>query len=567
GQPRGRPDRGPVGVSSGSDPAPRVLSLVGGKGGVGTSLLTTTLGIHLARQGREVVVADLAPGGAHLHAHLGLHHPVRHLLERARPDPPPLADLLVATGIPNLRLLAGSETSARQTDPHRGFAAQILGEARGLPCDFVVADIGSGSLDSVRRAAAVSDRTLMVCTPEPAAARGLLSLHAGILEVLVGGALGNDPDAEKTSVLAGEGMRSLLAALASRKPARKKVLHALRSHRFGLLVNQVRTVAETEVAASIGAVFSMLQAIIVDPVMTFEYDLSAQQAVSEGCVLAQRYPNAPIVRGLEKTAFCLLAPPPAPGHQPNRYLPLSAWHHYRLLALDPKASPREVQRHYERVKAPFQPDGTAEAVASRAYLDQVLAQVDTAYRTLIFLENRREYDQSLVAGNVLDPADLREHDEADPVPEKVGAPADARPAPTSVTPAASPPRRANNSRETDLHRPASKQVKPGRPSETSENVPTIHDDGDGEGPPQHYTGAVLRDLRRRRRLGLDKISAMTKIRAQHIASIENENYGELPVEVFVKGFVRAYARCLDLDAERVVTDYMDGYGLWRQERT
>ena len=65
----------------------------------------------------------------------------------------------------------------------------------------------------------------------------------------------------------------------------------------------------------------------------------------------------------------------------------------------------------------------------------------------------------------------------------------------------------------------------------------------------------------RERKGVDLYRAErdTKIRARYLAALERGEYGELPGDVYTKGFLRNYALYLGLDPEEVV-------GQWRRER-
>ena len=57
----------------------RVISIGGGKGGIGKSLIAANLGIELARRGKRVVLVDADLGGANLHTTLGVDVPRRTL--------------------------------------------------------------------------------------------------------------------------------------------------------------------------------------------------------------------------------------------------------------------------------------------------------------------------------------------------------------------------------------------------------------------------------------------------------------------------------------------------------
>jgi flagellar biosynthesis protein FlhG len=576
-------------VSAAPEERARVIALAGGKGGVGTTLLAANVAIHLARQGREVVLADVAPGGAAAHAQVGLPLPPRHLGERLQADPPPLADLLVTGGIPNLKLLAGIPD--RPSSPPRPdeFAGDVLEEAARLPCDYVIADVGSGRSRAVRLACRAADSLLLVSTPEPLSLRGVLRLQASVLFGALEEALGPEEAGSHEELLGKQGLRGLLAALKSDKKLFEAVLGAVHRRQFGLVLNQVRTGVENQAATRVGAVLSMLQAIIIDPVITLEYDLSALQAVWEGRVLSQRFPNSPFSRGVEKLAVAILAPT-MPDKRPggDRYAPVDTWHHYRLLALDPKAAPRDVQRHYEWIRAPFQAGGEGEAVAERAHLDGVLARVETAYRTLMFLENRREYDKELVARGVLDAAELREleaegaraaDEEATAGAETEAAEADrpeAEPADTGAATGGKEKgrkrgkrgKRAGGAPETgpseDLPEPAAEEE---AAEPAGEEAMTEEEMAAALAPGGRYSGAALRAFRQRRRLEVTRIAEITKIRVHQIQAIEDERYRDLPVPVFLRGFLRAYALCLDLEPDDVVRDYMDAYDDWARKQT
>jgi len=56
-------------------------------------------------------------------------------------------------------------------------------------------------------------------------------------------------------------------------------------------------------------------------------------------------------------------------------------------------------------------------------------------------------------------------------------------------------------------------------------------------------------------LSRDEVAEMLRLRHFIIEAIENESWERLPPPVFVKGFVRSYARALDLDEKKVLDLY------------
>lgn len=78
----------------------------------------------------------------------------------------------------------------------------------------------------------------------------------------------------------------------------------------------------------------------------------------------------------------------------------------------------------------------------------------------------------------------------------------------------------------------------------------------GRGTPMGDFGDKFRKAREKKELSLDDVSNVTKINARMLRAIEEEHFDDLPGGVFNKGFIRAYAKHLGLDAEEAVTDYL-----------
>ncbi len=68
-------------------------------------------------------------------------------------------------------------------------------------------------------------------------------------------------------------------------------------------------------------------------------------------------------------------------------------------------------------------------------------------------------------------------------------------------------------------------------------------------------GRYFQECRMQRGMSLEEVSARTRIRLQTLQALERDDYPSLPVEVTLKGFVRAYARCLGLDEHDVLERY------------
>ncbi|MFO7605057.1 MAG: helix-turn-helix domain-containing protein [Desulfurivibrionaceae bacterium] len=74
-----------------------------------------------------------------------------------------------------------------------------------------------------------------------------------------------------------------------------------------------------------------------------------------------------------------------------------------------------------------------------------------------------------------------------------------------------------------------------------------------------FNGAALKEIRQRLEISLDDMAMETRIQREHLANIEADNFAELPVAVYTRGFVLNYAKYLSLDAEKVAGSYMDNF--------
>ncbi len=76
-----------------------------------------------------------------------------------------------------------------------------------------------------------------------------------------------------------------------------------------------------------------------------------------------------------------------------------------------------------------------------------------------------------------------------------------------------------------------------------------------ESDPARGVGSVLKQARQRQGLDIETVERRTKIRGKYLRALENEDWDVLPDPAYTRGFLRAYADLLGLDAEVLVDDY------------
>ncbi len=180
--------------------------------------------------------------------------------------------------------------------------------------------------------------------------------------------------------------------------------------------------------------------------------------------------------------------------------------YYELLEISPDATPKEIQQAYDRAKETFQLDSLAiYSLFPQEEVTKIQAAIEEAYRVLKDEELRRSYDQSC--------PHLFKH----------------------------------LSRAQQIHPPSEKlhEMKQGLSfTDISLEIKDIP-----------YRGTSLKQLREQLGIDLKTIAAKTKINPRILESIENEELDRLPAPVYLKGFLKAYARVLNIDPQRLIEGY------------
>lgn len=71
-----------------------------------------------------------------------------------------------------------------------------------------------------------------------------------------------------------------------------------------------------------------------------------------------------------------------------------------------------------------------------------------------------------------------------------------------------------------------------------------------------FNGAFLQKIREYKKVTIERMAEMTKISKTYIKLIESEEYSKLPADVYTRGFVYQYAKCLKLNSDIVATSYI-----------
>jgi flagellar biosynthesis protein FlhG len=500
-----------------------VLAVAGSRGGVGSSLVSVNLAVYLAQLGRTVALIDANPAGAFVHSMLGVPAEVcvgaaeDTAFDQLRP---------VKTLVPGL-LLEPQRYCVGMTQPTRpGRKPRWAQDLRSLDVDHVLLDLGVGTHPANLELFLRADLGLIVTTPEPPSVEGTYRFLRALFQRRLRGRLVRDrhnlrglervharlpPLPNPLQVV--QGLASYEAALGELASAE---LAKLRPH---LVVNCVRVKQHNELGPAMSDLAARYLGIALDYVGHVEQDDAVWLSVNRQRPLLIDNPATKSARNLERLARRVLGLASAlqgeSAHTPASPR-VSDPTLYDMLMTHPAAGDEELRKAYKRQREIFQSGSLPLcSLMSEDELSIERARIEEAHDTLLDPLKRRAYDVSTFPD--------REHD-------------------------LSAPRSGQN--------PA---LEAERAQLREELVHEI-------GPNTSFSGSLLRKVRESLGVDLEEIARYTKISQVQLHAIEEENFGELPASVYLRGFIHEIAKFLKLDPTQVTRTYLRRHGQWRTEK-
>jgi DnaJ-class molecular chaperone len=201
--------------------------------------------------------------------------------------------------------------------------------------------------------------------------------------------------------------------------------------------------------------------------------------------------------------------------------------YYELLEILPDASPLEIRRAYKRVFDLYQDESIVSySFFSKEERQVLLSLLEKAYLSLIDLESRAQYDRRLIELGVLDKGRQYSDKMKEPIPIY-----DFKKVHFTVS---EPARRLEELTERVSHNQLIQEI--------------LAQDT--------LTGADLHTIRTELEIPLEEIADNTKVQIGVLRAIEGDNLELLPPVVYLKGFLKSYARYLQIDENIVVNGFI-----------
>ena len=293
------------------DPAgngPCIWAVGGGKGGVGKSMVTTSLAVALAGRGQRVVLVAADLGGANLDTVFGITRPPRTHSEFLAGELPRLADVLCPTSVPNLRIVSGSNALLSMANPRHSQKEKFLRHLRMLPVDHVLLDLGAGTNYNVLDFFLAAQRRIVVVVPEPTSIENAYHfLKAAFFRSLRAVTRHATVHAALTRVLDERIKRrvrsplDLIAGVMEIDPVAGQILRQrARSFAPKLIVNQVRNDEQRALGSKIAHVCREHMGTQIEDLGYLEHDQHVADAVHHRKPVLQLHPTCPFARGIRR---------------------------------------------------------------------------------------------------------------------------------------------------------------------------------------------------------------------------------------------------------------------------
>lgn len=201
----------------------------------------------------------------------------------------------------------------------------------------------------------------------------------------------------------------------------------------------------------------------------------------------------------------------------------SKLNYYEMLDITPDATPLEIRHAYNVALQLYEDSSLASySFFSEEEREKILAQLTTAFSTLVDEAMRSEYDKNLTKKPVQEETYKRKLQKEESHNQSKNSLPQERDVPSANS----------KKRRMELHQEILAQ--------------------------DTITGTDLRRMRKGSGMTLEEIADRTKVRIGFLRDIENDRFDNLPSRVYLKGFLKAYVHyCFPGDIDVVVHRYMN----------
>ncbi len=293
-----------------------IISVGGGKGGVGKTLIAANLGIMLAREGRRVILIDLDLGGANLHTCLGVDLPKSTLSDFMQKDVTNLSDILIETPINNLRLISGAQDILDIANIKYMQKVRFINKLKELDADYIILDLGAGTSFNTLDFFLASDIGIVTIVPEPTSIENVYRF----IKSAFYRKLKNAESSLKIKKMVDDIMKNRIAngistpsdLLKKIEETEQDIGEAVRKEMASfspkLIINMVRSQTDVEIGHAVSSVCRKYFGIETELLGYIEYDNLVWQSIRKKNPVILEFPNSKLISDFNRVYKRIINP-------------------------------------------------------------------------------------------------------------------------------------------------------------------------------------------------------------------------------------------------------------------
>ena len=295
---------------------PLCISVGGGKGGVGKTLVSSNLAFSLAESGYSTLVVDLDLGCSNLHSHFKTEAIKANLNDFLTNPDIPLAQVIADTKIPNLKIIAGGGERKYCLEGeafNRGVEKlynKILMSRQSHGFDIVIFDLGAGIHSYTLDFFLASHLGILTALPESTSIENAYTFLKQYMWKMMDN-IAEKIDAEEdvedlkdalvNSHYGQNGYLDVIKEKYETHPELCQLLYKSMKSRFlGVVMNQIRDNSDITVGSSMSKICREFFGLNSHYLGSLNYDETVVRSLKNRSLVGESYPHSIFMRKLKK---------------------------------------------------------------------------------------------------------------------------------------------------------------------------------------------------------------------------------------------------------------------------
>lgn len=288
-----------------------VISIGGGKGGIGKSCFTGNLGVALSQTGKKVVLVDADLGAANLHTIIGIARAEKTLKDFLTRKYASLADVLIESPYPNLKLLSSASDILSLSYPTYKEKQRIISEIHKLDADVIIFDIAAGTHQRAIDFFTLAPLGIILIQPVPTSLENAFTFLKNLLVRHLVRVFYRDQETRRYILKASDSRNSentmelseLIKMLESKAPEkinafRKNLIES--GNKFCIISNCLKTTGQSVITEKFAKIVKRYLTLNVTVLGNLPFEIFMDKSISERTPFIIKYPNSEFVTEMQE---------------------------------------------------------------------------------------------------------------------------------------------------------------------------------------------------------------------------------------------------------------------------